>query len=259
MADVGADGTGLFSDDLACDVRADYRALLEQAVPDVEVTDRLLVEHGPLDADEEPVFWLALAACQWKAGRLEPRVRDRALQVIDLGEDLRRWQDAGPRALEDRGAVLDRVRAELTSPQPARRTVRRPWREHSELAPGTVLSCSPSSGGTVLFRVARLETSGGGAAPVLQRLDWRLDREPRATELAHLDLVLDSGAQGPVTDALVTRARKRDPDWSDVGFRVLAATPPRPSDPDVAWRVGLTWVSLAEHLGSARGRLGPQT
>ena len=45
------------------------------------------------DEDEACVFWLALAATQSKLGRLIDLVRDRAIEIIDSGADLRRWEN----------------------------------------------------------------------------------------------------------------------------------------------------------------------
>jgi hypothetical protein len=43
------------------------------------------------DPDLAATFWLALAVTQWKCGRLEDRVRQEAMHVIDDGSALRPW------------------------------------------------------------------------------------------------------------------------------------------------------------------------
>ena len=70
---MGAWETAVFSDDTACDVRDNYVDLIGDGLSGVEATKKLLREWtGSLDdPDEGPVFWLALAATQWKNGRLE--------------------------------------------------------------------------------------------------------------------------------------------------------------------------------------------
>src|SRR5215469_10167451 len=86
---MGAWGTAVFSDDTACDVRDNYVDLIGDGLSGVEATKKLLREWaGSLDdPDEGPVFWLALAATQWKNGRLEDLVQQRALNIIDrLGD-----------------------------------------------------------------------------------------------------------------------------------------------------------------------------
>ncbi len=63
-------GTAVFSDDTACDVRDGYVDLLSDGLSGPEATKKLLREWSASlkDPDEAPVFWLALAATQWKYG-----------------------------------------------------------------------------------------------------------------------------------------------------------------------------------------------
>src|SRR5688500_11461602 len=100
---MGTWGTGIFADDVACDVRDQYLDAIAAGDRDDDVTDRLVQEWtgtGVPDDDEAPVFWLALAATQWEYGRLRRDVKERALAVIAQGDA--RWQgapNAGRRAL----------------------------------------------------------------------------------------------------------------------------------------------------------------
>lgn len=73
------------------------------------------------DPDEGPVFWLALAATQWKTGRLEDAVKAKALDIIDNDVGLHVREEAGAAQLRKRKAVLRTLREQLTSPQPPRR------------------------------------------------------------------------------------------------------------------------------------------
>ncbi|WP_127783698.1 DUF4259 domain-containing protein [Rhodococcus sp. X156] len=123
---MGAWGTEIFSDDTAADVRGDYRELLEDEVPDEEATRRVVAEYQYLDQDQAHVLWLALAAAQHQVGRLDEEVRRRALDVIDSGEGLQLWEEAGSTELAGRKAALAALREQLTGPQPARKTLRRP-------------------------------------------------------------------------------------------------------------------------------------
>jgi hypothetical protein len=93
---VGTWGTDIFSDDLASDIRTRYRDLVGDGFSGQQATEILLSEYGEVlsDPDGAPVFWLALAATQWRCGRLEPEVLVHALEVIDSGSDLLRWLDS---------------------------------------------------------------------------------------------------------------------------------------------------------------------
>jgi hypothetical protein len=48
---MGAWGAVIFSVDTACDIRSDYRGLLEDGVADAEATSQLIAEYRHLDDD----------------------------------------------------------------------------------------------------------------------------------------------------------------------------------------------------------------
>lgn len=121
---MGTSGAGIFQDDTALDVRDRYRELLALGHDDSDVIASIREGLGSAEDDEDgAVVALALAAVQWEYGRLDDDVRDRALEVIDSGLDLRRWE--GSRLLQKRRSVLSGLRAKLLSPQPKRKTPRR--------------------------------------------------------------------------------------------------------------------------------------
>lgn len=248
---MGAWGPAVFSDDVATDIRDEYRAMLEDQVPDDEATSRIIDAYRGLDEDEEHVLWLALAATQARLGRLDETVKARALEVIDTGRGLQSWQEAGPKDLAQRRAALAKLRGQLTGPQPARKTLRRPWRHVTDLQAGDLLSYR-ANGAMMLLRVARVDDHRLGAAPILAWLDWAEPSLPDETTLTHLPTrpghpPLLGGPPRPATFH-VDRWRKKDPDWRDVGFELVAHIPPRPEDAaQVGW-VGLGWEDLAEDL-----------
>ena len=122
---MGTWGPGIFSEDVACDVRNEYRGLLQEGMEDDAATD-LVIERWKStqeDPDEGPTFWIALAMSQSKLGRLRQDVKDRALDAIAAGPDAR-WQEAGLSG--KRAAALTKAEKVLSGPQPERRTVRAP-------------------------------------------------------------------------------------------------------------------------------------
>ena len=228
---MSASGPGIFDDDLAWDVRTGYRHLLEDRVPDDEATRRTIAEWAGLGPDEEPVFWLALAAAQSALGRLDPEVRDRALAVIDSYAGPSRWAE---------------LRTRLTGPQPPRRVVRRPYRYVTDLQPGAVLAWRASTGAVVLLRVVQVRDERDMAAPILEQLAWSGSDVPTEGVLARL-LRTAGAVYGPV------KLKRRDPDWADVGLTICGTTPPRPGD-DGDFLVGtsfLQWAGLPLHLEHA--------
>jgi hypothetical protein len=179
---MGAWGPGLFSDDLAMDVRSEFRELVEDGVDDADATRRVTEAHAEsiTDPDEGPTFWLALAFTQSKLGRLDPMVRDRALVIIERGEGLHLWED-DPKLLAKRKETLEKVKAQLTGPQPARRRLRPPTRHVTDLVSGDLLLFRAGTRCT-LMRVARLTDDRYGVRPVLVVLDFE-GPEPPAAEL----------------------------------------------------------------------------
>src|SRR5262245_50575839 len=110
---MGAWGTGIFDNDGASDARMLVRSLLAWCYSVEEATKQLLSDHG-----DDPDVWLGLAVTQWKCGWLQEAVKTRALQIIDSGEDLRRWSDADPKLAKARVRALTKARVLLESPQP---------------------------------------------------------------------------------------------------------------------------------------------
>jgi hypothetical protein len=170
---MGVWGTGIFSDDTACDVRDRYRDLVGDGLAGQQATDLLLEEFREAldDPEAAPVIWLALAATQWRCGRLEPRVQERALEVIDGGSDMMRWQDA-PWLLRKRQTVLADLRETLLSPQPPEKRVRRRFRNTCEWEIGELIGYRLQSGNLAVFRVIGYHVDLGGTSPILELLDW---------------------------------------------------------------------------------------
>jgi hypothetical protein len=124
MATDGSLGRRIFSNDNASDLREDYRKLIGDGVSGVEATDRLIQEWAPDgDPDFEPVFWLAPAVTQWDCGRLEDRVKQRAVAAISDGSGVAPW--AGGPDERKRRAVLEAARRKLESPQPAPKNIKK--------------------------------------------------------------------------------------------------------------------------------------
>lgn len=206
---MGADGPGLFSDDTACDVRAEYQEALEDGASDSEAEAKVLRQFAEElgDPDERVVVWLALAFTQSKFGRLSDETRRQALTILDAGGDVDRWQEAGPGAVRRRAATLARVRAQVEGPQPAPRKVRRRRCPRSSLRVGQVLAYRARSGRVYLMRVAGL-------------VDMRHSMDPaiRFMEYAGTDL------PGPELLASIPD-RRRHPRWKKVELRVIDDSP----------------------------------
>ena len=129
-------GTEIFSDDLACHIRSRWHALIGDGLPADVSTERVLGEHadGLEDSNKRSVVWLALALSQWSTGRLLDSVRDVALEVIDDGSDLGRWNTEALRTAREK--ALARARSQLlSSEQPPNPIPKRRSSETGDMAP----------------------------------------------------------------------------------------------------------------------------
>lgn len=122
---MGAWGTGLYSDDVAQDIKSEYIDLLKQGKSNEEATRLLIQSNKDLIEDEAdgPVFWYALADTQWHYGRLLPSVLEQALKYIELKTDLKKWVNTTPKDYKQREKVLFDLEVKLKSPMPAEKKV----------------------------------------------------------------------------------------------------------------------------------------
>jgi hypothetical protein len=248
---MGAWGPGLFSDDLACDVRDGYREWLEDGASDEAALQHIVDAY----ADSEPetaVVWLALAVTQSKLGRLDRAVRDRALEVIDSGADLELWEDSGH--LVKRRAVLQKVRAQLTGPQPARKTVRRPYRHVTDLVPGQALGYRASNDRWALLRVARIDHDRYSVAPIMVALDHdgqdlvHLPDIDTLADRAATPFKLDGSPMPPWSSTSWRVSTHRRIDHRAAGFQDVGATTARPGDASLATRTFCSWQLLSGEM-----------
>lgn len=149
---IGAWGPGLFSDDLACDVRGEFRDLIGEGLTVEEATRRILASYPSPedDPDNGSVVLIALAVTQWKTGRLLDLIRDQAVAVIDAGADLDRWDED---TAESRRRALARAREQLLSPQRAPVRIARQRKMTTPSEAGDVLLYAHDSGRQVVFWV----------------------------------------------------------------------------------------------------------
>jgi hypothetical protein len=181
---MGAWGTGIFQDDTACDVRDEYRDHIGNGLSAEEATARILKNYASSLADpgEAGVVWLALAATQWKLGRLDNDTLQHALYVIDSGSDLERWGNAG-KDHAARKAALEKLRTQITSAQPLPRKIEKRVLCECNWKSGELVALRLLSGKLTVFRVIGHHTDRGGTYPVCELLDWSGDAIPSAEVL----------------------------------------------------------------------------
>jgi hypothetical protein len=205
---MGAWGTALFSDDTSCDVRDSYVDLVGDGLTGPEATKVLLREWSASlnDPDESPVFWLALAATQWRCGRLESHVLQQALNVIGSGSDLARWE-SGSKDFEKRKVVLNKLRAQLTSPYPPEKRIPKRFRDTNEWRVGDLVAYKMRSGRFVILRTIGHHGDKGGTGPICELLDWSGEQIPQSFRSLG---VRKSRGTKPITQFLIGRTRARE-------------------------------------------------
>ncbi len=171
---MGTWGTAIFSNDIASDVRHTYRGYIGDGKTGPEATDLLLSNDGySIDGpdNEDTPFWLGLAITQWKCGRLENRVKEKTLRIIDNGTDLINWEH-DPKAHKKRKAYLEKARELLLSPQPPEKRIPKRFKDSTDWQIGEVVSYRLRSGDYILFRVLDYHADMGGTCPLCELLDW---------------------------------------------------------------------------------------
>jgi hypothetical protein len=246
---MGVWGTGLFSDDVACDISDHYRQSLEDGAEDGTAPRLILEKFGRYLEEPDSIALIAFAVTQSKLGRLESDVRYRALVIIDAGADLAVWERDNPKLLPKRRAVLEKARAQLTGSQPARRRLRPPKRVLSGLAPGDVLALALPPR-VALLRVVRVHAHRLGETPVLEELDFDGSEVPTRDALERLG----PRVKGSITfmhplssDTRLTAFVNQRIDWQHAGFQKVQTIGCRPGDERAALpSTGISWAELAE-------------
>jgi hypothetical protein len=212
---MGAWGYKIYEDDDADDARHSYKALLTKGIDGTAATDQFLKDwkESLEDSDDGPTIWFALADTQWKLGRLEKRVRDKAIEIIKDGSSLDRWREGGEKMVAKRQKVLDDLKEQLLSPQPERKKIK--VKLPSKIATwtaGELFSYRLKSGKLVVLCLENIHEDHHAR---LSALDWIGDEVPDAAKLKslkkkHLSLSDKSYGGGPYTHWHVLALKKRD-------------------------------------------------
>ena len=207
---MGTWGTALFSDDLAADLRGEFRDLIGEGLTTEAAVNRLKAEYKSSlhDPDEESVFWLALADTGWRLGRLDEEVLHKAVRVIESGQDLARWDDAADR--KKREQVLAKLRTRLQSAPPAPKKVAKTVKSANEWQKGEVIGFRLLSGRWVLLRVIGHHEDRGGKSAVCELLDWIGESVTSIPAVEKLSIRIETGPRGTSQFLFQEPRSKRD-------------------------------------------------
>lgn len=203
-------------------MRDEFKALIGDGLDPAEATQRLISEWAEVveDPDDGPVFWLALAATQARLGRLVDEVRDRALAVIESGENLRRWEeDASAADVAKRRRHLDKLKEELLGEPRSPRKVAKEYVEVTDWQVGQLWAYRLRSGRYLIFRVKERRSdfmTGGGVLPLVEVLDRLFPDVPLAAEVVQVKArtrrseYAPDDPMRPSNELLLMRATKTD-------------------------------------------------
>jgi len=239
---MGTWGVGVFSNDMAADIRDDLRDLIAEGTSAENATSRLRDEYGIGEggADDHD-FWLGLAAAQHSIGHVDEAVRSRAIEIIEAPEELERWQ---PKDRKRRQAALEKLRERLSQPPPPPKRLRPRVQVDTRLESGQHV-LFVVDGRRVLLRVTSVSDDKGGRYPHAVLVAWNgSDRQLRKAH--RLPAVLDpTPLRKDEALGFLLIGEPSDPESLSVLPQVVDRRTPRRR-----WesRVVTKWTDLGRHL-----------
>lgn len=184
---MGTWGPAIFSDDLAADVKEDFKLKIGLQKSNDTATQEIINEYQESinDPEEHTVFWLALATIQWDLGRSNPLVNKKALQIIESGDDLKRWE--GSNDYNKRNVVLTKLHNKLVSNPPPEKKVKKPYIQSTPFEKGQIISLQLKNGKYCLIGIVDIKKQyQGDTYPLAELYDYYSDQDPTNQEIQKL-------------------------------------------------------------------------
>jgi hypothetical protein len=119
---MGAWGSGLWEDDLSCDIQDEWNELMDEGVSPRKATKIILKswqeEFSDYDDEEdkqadESILFISLAGLQMRHRVLTASVKKKAIQLIEKGADLALWEEVDDESYKERIKVLEEFKNKL--------------------------------------------------------------------------------------------------------------------------------------------------
>jgi hypothetical protein len=119
---MGAWGTGLWEDDLSCDIQDEWNELMDEGLSPKKVTKIILKswqeEFSDYEDEEdkqadESILFISLAVLQMRHRSLTSSVKKKAIQLIEKGADLALWEEGDDESYQERKKVLEELKDKL--------------------------------------------------------------------------------------------------------------------------------------------------
>lgn len=212
---MGAWGVAILSDDIAEDIKLLYKDLLANEYSN-EDASRIVIEEykNELDNEETIVFWLVFASIQWRLGRLQENVKQEALQIIESGADLARWEEE-PKLQKKREVVLNKLREQLHSRQPEAKKVPKRFIANTSLKAGDAVSYELVSGSCIILKVIEIiEEWHRDRYPLFEICDWEGKEVPSKEQINQFGLkkrIYEDGKQEMMKLAIYPSGKRDNP------------------------------------------------
>ncbi|PGV67510.1 hypothetical protein COD94_02125 [Bacillus cereus] len=212
---MGAWGVAILSDDIAEDIKLLYKDLLANEYSNEEASRIVIEEYkNELDDEETIVFWLVFPSIQWKLGRLQENVKQEALQIIESGADLARWEEE-PKLQKKREVVLNKLREQLHSPQPEAKKVPKRFIANTSLKAGDAVSYELVSGSYIILKVIEIiEEWHGDRYPLFEICSLEGEEVPSKEQINQFGLkkrIYEDGKQEMMKLAIYPSGKRDNP------------------------------------------------
>ncbi|PDZ68374.1 hypothetical protein CON30_10655 [Bacillus cereus] len=212
---MGAWGVAILSDDIAEDIKLMYKDLLANEYSNEDASRSVIEEYkNELDDEETIMFWLVFASIQWKLGRLQENVKQEALQIIESGADLARWEEE-PKLHKKREVVLNKLREQLHSPQPEAKKVPKRFIANTSLKAGDAVSYELVSGSYIILKIIEIiEEWHGDRYPLFEICHWEGKEIPSKEQIEQFDLkkrIYEDGKQEMMKLAIYPSGKRDNP------------------------------------------------
>lgn len=123
---MGIWGPKLYEDDLALDIKEDYIEKIENGVTTKKALEEIKAMYAESieDTDESPIFWMTLADTMWELGNLTEEVKNKAIEEIEKGNNLKLWkEEADENVYKTREKELEKLKEKLNSKMPTKKKI----------------------------------------------------------------------------------------------------------------------------------------
>jgi hypothetical protein len=202
---MGTWGTGILDNDLAEDLKAQWVEYLSEGYAPDEVSEHMITaasEEGMMDdIEEEYDFLIPFALIQWKTGRLQESIKERALALLEDENVIQiegsRWEE--PIELRKRLVNLQKLRTTLQSDQPKPKKISKPYCQTTSLKQGDLFTMLLNSGNYALFEVNEIEEEHNHQIPICILYKYRSSNLPTAEHADTLGIV-EFESSGPLEE-----------------------------------------------------------